>query len=152
MKKNERIAVLVGTLDADPASALDPRYQGFFRCFNSQLYYEAHDVLEDLWLETKGADHRFHKGLIQVAGAFVHLQKQHLHPSHAKHGRRLRPAVRLFHLAVENLAPFAPRHLHLDVAALCDLCRGYAAAAAADDFAQNPWSPAHAPQLRLQPS
>ena len=37
----------------------------------------------------------FFKGLIQVAGAFVHLQKQFLHPEHPKHRPRLRPAVRL---------------------------------------------------------
>jgi hypothetical protein len=29
---------------------LDARYLGYFACFNEQQYYEAHDVLEDLWL------------------------------------------------------------------------------------------------------
>ena len=59
MKKNERIAAFVAQLGGSPDPALDPRYLGYFTCFNAQQYYEAHDVLEKLWLETKGADHRF---------------------------------------------------------------------------------------------
>jgi hypothetical protein len=152
MKKNERIAAYVATLGADPDVALDPRYQGWFTCFNAGQYYEAHDVLEDLWLETRGGDYAFFKGLIQLAGAFVHLQKHFLDPHHAKHGRRLRPAVRLFHLALANLAPFAPAHLRLDVAEVCQLCRRVAAAVEAADFQSNPWDPARAPQLHLLPA
>ena len=72
MKKNERISTFVQQLGANPALALDPRYQGFFTCFNEQKYYEAHDVLEQLWLNTNTSDDNFFKGLIQAAGAFVH--------------------------------------------------------------------------------
>lgn len=150
MKKNERISALVAQLGADADLALDPRYQGYFTCFNSQQYYEAHDVLENLWLQTKGDDFLFFKGLIQVAGAFVHLQKHFLHPDHAKHGRRLRPAVRLFDLAVANLEPFGPSHLHLDVSEVCRLCRRFAGEVTASDFQRNPWQPAQAPQLQLE--
>lgn len=150
MKKNERIAALVARLGADAELALDPRYLGYFTCFNAQQYYEAHDVLENLWLETRGDDFLFFKGLIQFAGGFVHLQKHFLHPEHPKHGRRLRPAVRLFALARGNLEAFAPRHLHLDVAGVCALCREMAEAVLASDFQRNPWQPARAPQLRLE--
>jgi hypothetical protein len=149
MKKNERIAAFVAQLGGGADLSLDPRYRGFFTCFNAQQYYEAHDVLENLWLQTTGADALFFKGLIQLAGAFVHLQKQFLHPEHAKHGRRLRPAARLFDLAITNLAPFAPAHLHLDVAEACALCRRLADEVTASDFQRNPWQPERAPQLRL---
>lgn len=149
MKKNERIAALVAQLGADADLALDARYQGYFTCFNAQQYYEAHDVLENLWLQTKGDDYLFFKGLIQVAGAFVHLQKQFLHPDHAKHGRRLRPAVRLFDLAIANLKPYAPARLHLDVAGLCAFCRRMADEIADSNFERNPWAPDAAPQLQL---
>ena len=151
MKKNERISAFVQQLGADPALALDPRYQGFFACFNVGQYYEAHDVLEDLWLERQDENYRFFKGLIQVAGAFVHLQKQYLHPLHHKHGRRLRPAVRLFQLATTNLDGYAPRHLRLDVVALLRLCEQRAAAVIASDFQRNPWHPDQPPQLHLLP-
>ena len=149
MKKNDRIAAFVETLGADDRLALDPRYQGWFTCFNAQQYYEAHDVLENLWLQTRGPDYLFFKGLIQLAGAFVHLQKQFLHPDHHKHGRRLRPAVRLFLLALTNLEPYSPLHHCLDVEEVCRLCRRYMDELAAAHFERNPWSPERAPQIQL---
>jgi predicted metal-dependent hydrolase len=152
MKKTDRISAFVASLGADSDAALDPRYTGYFTCFNTQQYYEAHDVLEDLWLQTRGGDHLFFKGLIQFAGAFVHLQKQAQHPTHPKHGRRLRPAERLFQLALRNLEPYTPRHQHLDVAEICALCRATMAALAATAYAQNPWQPEHAPHLHLLPA
>ena len=152
MKKNDRISAYVEQLGADPGLALDPCYQGYFRCFNAGEYYEAHDVLEHLWLRTRDGNHLFFKGLIQVAGAFVHLQKQHLHPTHPKHATRLRPAVRLFQLGIVNLEPYAPLHWQLDVAALVQLCHRLAAEIALSDFTRNPWQPAHPPQLDLLPA
>jgi predicted metal-dependent hydrolase len=149
MKKKDRISNLVRELGADPALSLDARYQGYFTCFNGQQYYEAHDVLENLWLERRDEHHLFFKGLIQLAGAFVHLQKQFVHPTHPKHGRRMRPAVRLFRLAAKNLATFAPRHLQLDVAAVLQLCERQEEEILAGDYEKNPWKPAHAPQLHL---
>jgi hypothetical protein len=127
-----------------------PFYRAFFLCWNEQRYYEAHDVLEQLWLKTDSGDADFFKGLIQAAGAFVHLQKRFEHPAHAKHSRRLPPAVRLFRLAEKNLSPFAPRHHQLDVAAFCQLLHAYADQIVASDYKANPWSPASAPKLYLQ--
>jgi hypothetical protein len=104
MSKGERISQFVQMLEggeAKPGSgaiADHPYYRAFFRCWNEQRYYEAHDVLEQVWLHGKptAEDAQYFKGLIQAAGAFVHLQKQFEHPTHPKHGRRLAPAVRLF--------------------------------------------------------
>ncbi len=149
MKKSDRISALVGQLPAEPASALDPHYTGYFTCFNAGQYYEAHDVLEHLWLRCPDANALFYKGLIQIAGAFVHLQKHHLHPGHPKHTTRLRPASRLLQLGAKNLAPFAPRHLQLDVAALCRHSTQLAAEIIATDYTRNPWQPEHPPQLEL---
>jgi hypothetical protein len=126
-----------------------PFYVAFFRCWNELRYYEAHDVLEQLWLNTDSSDRDFFKGLIQAAGAFVHLQKRFEYPSHAKHSRRLPPAVRLFRLAERNLMSFEPVHHRLDVAALCQLLRAYADEIVASDYDVNPWSPETAPKLKL---
>jgi hypothetical protein len=152
MKKNDRISAFVQTLGADPALALDPRYQGYFTCFNAQQYYEAHDVLEDLWLQSRDDNYLFFKGLIQIAGAFVHLQKQYLHPEHPKHRPRLRPAVRLFELGMKNLAPYGPVHLHLDVSALLRMSTDMVSQIVASDFGRNPWQPTQAPELHLLPA
>jgi hypothetical protein len=149
MKKADRITAFVEKLGTDPGLALDPRYQAYFRCFNERRYYEAHDVLENLWLQGPDENHRFFKGLIQVAGAFVHLQKQFLRPAHPKDGRRLRPAVRLFHLALTNLELFRPRHMQLDVEGLCVTCSHLAAEIASKEFTHNPWHPGRPPQLCL---
>ncbi len=137
-----------GSDEKDVAS--HPFYRAFFRCWNEQRYYEAHDVLEQLWLKSKSRDANYLKGLIQAAGAFVHLRKRFEHPSHAKHVRRLPPAVRLFRLAERNLSNFTPRHHGLDVAALCELLRAYADQIVASDYTINPWSPTTAPKLQLR--
>ena len=155
MNKGERISRFVGELGSDDVDltqadiARHPFYRAFFRCWNEQRYYEAHDVLEQLWLKADSGEASFFKGLIQAAGAFVHLQKRFEQPTHAKHSRRLPPAARLFRLAEKNLSSFGPRHHGLDVAALCQLLRAYADQIIASDHKTNPWSPEAAPKLEL---
>lgn len=155
MNKRERISQWLAEaheedIGSHPAYVEEhPYYRAFFRCWNGQRYYEAHDVLEQLWLNTKSADADFFKGLIQAAGAFVHLQKRYEQPLHPKHSRRLAPAVRLFRLAQTNLINFAPWHHALDVAALCHLLNRYADEIVASDYKINPWSPEAAPKLQL---
>jgi hypothetical protein len=149
MKKAERIAALVGQteIQADPSE--DAHYLGYFQCFNAGQYYEAHDVLEQLWLKTEGGNHLFFKGLIQLAGAFVHLQKQFRRPMHPKDGRRLHPAARLFRLAANNLQSYQPLHLHCDVESVTRLCLGLADKIEKSNFKQNPWDPENPPRISL---
>lgn len=151
--KGERISHFVSQLQGDEvasaAIADNPYYRGFFQCWNEQRYYEAHDVLEQLWLKTKSEDANFFKGLIQAAGAFVHLQKHFQYPTHPKHGRRLSPAARLFRLAEKNLEQFAPVRHRLDVAALRSNLGAHAEVIVASRYEVNPWSPATAPKLNL---
>jgi predicted metal-dependent hydrolase len=127
----------------------DPRYTGFFQCFNEQKYFEAHEVLEHLWLRSDGANRDFFKGLIQVAGAFVHLQKHLARPAHPKDGQRLHPAVRLFRIGTARLAAYPPQHLRLDVDSLRRLCENLAAEITCSDFHRNPWQPGSAPKIFL---
>jgi predicted metal-dependent hydrolase len=155
MDKGERISRMVTELvgsDAFPPSGevVDhPFYRAYFQCWNDQRYYEAHDVLEQVWLKKDSEDDNFFKGLIQAAGGFVHLQKNFEHPHHAKHSRRLRPAVRLFALAATNLKPFAPRHHGLDVSKLIELLTHHRESIERADFQKNPWTPDNAPTLTL---
>jgi predicted metal-dependent hydrolase len=87
---------------------LDAHYLAFFECFNRGLYFEAHEVLETIWLPQRGLPNGlFYKGLIQLAGAFVHLQKQ-----------RLGPAAALFKLTQKNLSQYPTSHEQLDLQAL----------------------------------
>ena len=156
MSKGERISRFVEALAADePAAAGDgiaahPYYRAFFRCWNEQRYYEAHDVLEQVRLgkTITPEDAQYFKGLIQAAGAFVHLQKHYEHPTHAKHGKRLAPAVRLFRLAERNLALSGEKRHDLDVAAFREMLTRYCQAVDAE-HGKNPWNPASAPKVSL---
>jgi hypothetical protein len=79
-----------GTGEIGPArdEALERDYAAYIECFNSGRYYEAHDALEPLWLRVRGsAVANLLKGLIQLAGAFVHVQKDRLGPARALLGR-----------------------------------------------------------------
>jgi hypothetical protein len=150
MKKSERMEEFAaGLRTADPSSEVDPCYLGYFECFNEGRYYEAHDVLEHLWLKggRSSPDYGFHKGLIQLAGAFVHLKLQRENPSHPKHGRRMRPARRLFLLAIENLSPYAPHHRGMSLSLPLELAARFAVLIEEGRFEQNPWDPESAPKL-----
>jgi hypothetical protein len=73
---SHKSACIAARIESFCGQELDAHYLGYFDCFNRQLFYEAHEVLEDLWLKDKyGPNGAFYKGLIQLAGAFVHLQK-----------------------------------------------------------------------------
>ena len=54
--------------------AYDPRYTKFFELFNERDFYECHEVLEDLWMETPGPERQYLQGLIQTATSFYHLE------------------------------------------------------------------------------
>src|SRR5262249_14188682 len=68
-KKAHRIQKLAESLHDGEDSEFPIFYLGYFRCFNAQQYYEAHDVLEHLWLKKRDENYAFFKGLIQLAGA-----------------------------------------------------------------------------------
>ena len=132
--KSEKVQRLLSGLHA---GELDPRYAGYFVCFNRGEYFEAHDVLEELWLEDRhGADGDFFKGLIQLAGAFVHLQKD-----------RPGPAAALLLLAVNNLGRYPSPHRHLEVRGVTDLAGDWRQRLIAGEFTVNPLFPENAPRL-----
>lgn len=121
---------------------MDAHYLGYFECFNRQLFYESHDVLEELWLaDRRGANYGFYKGLIQFAGAFVHLQKG-----------RLRPAAALFKLSRSYLEKYPATHERLEVTKVLRLIDEWLAKLEAGDFAANPLTLENAPKLMLVPA
>jgi predicted metal-dependent hydrolase len=135
--KSARIAAMIESFQGQQ---LDAHYLGYFDCFNRQLFYEAHDVLEDLWLpDRQGADGNFYKGLIQLAGAFVHLQKD-----------RLRPAAALFKLALANLEKYPGEHKQLDLRMVQVLAQNWLSELERCGFNSNPLTMAHVPLLKLK--
>lgn len=137
-KKSPKIAALIeGCRGRD----LPAHYLGYLECFNQGLFYEAHDVLEELWLAEgrAGVNYGFYKGLIQFAGAFVHLQKN-----------RPGPAAALFRLSQSYLRRFPARHQDLDVAGIIKFADEWTGELERRNFASNPWPEKSPPVLVLK--
>ncbi len=135
-KKSAKIAALI---ERHRGKELSPYYLGYFELFNEGKFYESHDVLEELWLPIrKEAGGDFYKGLIQLAGAFVHLQKN-----------RLRPSAALFKLARTNLEKYPSLHEQLDLAQLLLVIEEWLIRLEENNFSQNPLANCAAPKLSL---
>jgi len=85
-----------------------------------------------------GPNGAFYKGLIQLAGAFVHLQKKRPHP-----------AAALFKLALANLEKYPDKHERLNASAVCGLIRNWLGSLEAAHFEKNPFTSENAPKLAL---
>jgi len=102
--KHQRVEALLAPFSGRARNA---HFSAYLELFNRQRFYEAHDALEALWLQERhGPEGEFQKGLIQLAGAFVHVQKN-----------RRGPARALFQLARHRLAEYPATHAGLDVSA-----------------------------------
>jgi len=136
-KKSAKIAALIERCQGQKR---DAHYLGYFECFNQQLFFEAHDVLEELWLtQRRTPNDAFFKGLIQLAGAFVHLQKS-----------RLRPAAALFKLSRKYLGAYSGVHEDLDMNEVHQIIDQWLAKLEERSFTKNPLILCSAPLLRLK--
>jgi predicted metal-dependent hydrolase len=134
--KHDRITAMAAQY---AGRGVDPRYAGYFILFNEQKFYEAHDVLEDLWLPDRhGPNGSFYKGLIQLAGAFVHLQKD-----------RRRPSAALFKLAQVNLSKYPAVHEQVDLATVHCVIRQWLTELEGRDFTANLLLEGRKPKLDL---
>lgn len=82
----------------------DPRYLSGILFFNSQDFFEAHEVWEDLWAESHGDERRFYQGLIQAAVGLFHFS-----------GGNLGGAVKLYRSSHDYMARCGSPVLGLDV-------------------------------------
>ena len=94
------------TKTTEPA---DPRYLESIRLFNKGEYFESHEVLEKLWIETPQSDpiRNFYKGFIQCAAALYLLKRG-----------TATGAKALCETSTQYLAAYGPKCLGLDVARL----------------------------------
>ena len=97
--------------------------------------------VEHIWLKNEyGPNGAFYKGLIQLAGAFVHLQKNHL-----------RPAAALFKLAQANFEKYPREHERLNLDSTRGLIQSWLADLERARFETNPLTGGNAPKLDLLP-
>ena len=86
--------------EVGPDAARAAGYREFFDRFHEGRFFEAHEVLEVLWLaRRRHPEAAFYQALIQVAGAFVHLDKG-----------RPSPAVALLKRALGKLSGYPPHY------------------------------------------
>jgi predicted metal-dependent hydrolase len=68
---------------------MDARFLKGIEEFNRQFFFEAHDLWEEIWVETVG-DHRlFYQGMIQSAVGFYHLSNGNLKGACSQFGKAL---------------------------------------------------------------
>jgi uncharacterized protein len=94
--------------------ALPPALRQGVEEFNRAYYFEAHEVLEDLWRETSGPLRLFYQGLIQLAVGLYHLLN----------GNR-RGALNLLGKGLDKLTAYQPACQGIDVEALCGEARAW---------------------------
>jgi predicted metal-dependent hydrolase len=137
-QKSSRISELVKSRQG---GELEAHYLGYFDCFNQQRFFEAHEVLEQLWLkERRGPKDLFYRGLIQFAGAFVHLQRG-----------RPQSAASLFRLAQRNLAGYGPIYSSLDITRILALIGRWLAELQMPHPSASYLTAENAPRLELLP-
>ncbi len=76
----------------------------YFDLYSQGQYYECHDVMEEIWMETPGPERKFFQGLLQCAIALHHWSNGNIQ------GARI-----LYHEGTKKLQPFRPSHLGVDL-------------------------------------
>jgi predicted metal-dependent hydrolase len=82
----------------------DPRLTRGVELFNAGCFFECHDVLEDLWMETRNNDRLFLQGLIQVAVGYYHFFNRNFKGSRSQ-----------FSKGVDKLERYRPSHMGIEL-------------------------------------
>jgi hypothetical protein len=87
-----------------------PLYLAYFSHYHAEEYWEAHEVLEELWQTQR--DNGFYHGLIQVAAVMHQLKRG-----------KIRGARKLARSAIGYLSPFAPEKDGVNVSRVLEWLR-----------------------------
>jgi hypothetical protein len=69
-----------------------------------QLFFEFHEILEDVWMDWRGPERPFLQGLIQLGVAFYHIQRNNY-----------RGAMSMFRNGWAKVSPHAPRYCGVEL-------------------------------------
>ena len=96
--------------------AVDPRFLKGLHLFNEGDYFEAHDAVEELWLQTPSNDpmRNLYKGVIQAAAALYQQERGVFSGARALHKT-----------SVGYLEKYAPAALGLDVRRMVGAMNAY---------------------------
>jgi len=93
-------------MERDAPHGLDPIQEGI-RLFNDEYFFEAHEVLEDVWKQEHGEPRLFLQGLIQISAAYHHYQNGNLVG-----------AATLLQRGADKIRKYPARYLGIDAAEL----------------------------------
>ena len=99
---------------ADASSDMD-RIRDGLRLFNERHFFEAHEVLEEVWHRDRGPSRLFLQGLIQLCAGFHHFQNGNP-----------RGAAELLQRGTDKMRKYPDEYLGLDARTLLtqvDACR-----------------------------
>ncbi len=96
-------------MNQPPKHDLDGVFHEGLILFNAAQFFEAHEVLEDVWRPAPEAERKFLQGLIQIAVALHHHSTGNIAGCRSLLLRGLR-----------NLAPYPDRHCGLELALFRD--------------------------------
>ncbi len=82
----------------------DRRCQQAIELFNEREFFACHDVLEEIWNETFGAERNFYQGLIHAAVSLFHFE-----------GGNLGGARKMYESTVSYLSPYSPQCQGIDL-------------------------------------
>ncbi len=91
----------------DQKQSYPSQYRSFFVKYHAAEYWEAHEVLEELW-QTQRENH-FYQGLIQIAAIMHQLERG-----------KVRGARKLAKSAIGHLTPFYPIYEEVDIDAVLE--------------------------------
>ncbi len=90
----------------------DERFHRGIQEFNDHRFFEAHDILEELWHEYREEDRLFLQGLIQVAVGYYHLENRNYNGCRSLMGK-----------AIAKLEPYRPEHQGIRVQEIIECMR-----------------------------
>ncbi len=91
-------------------ASVQSAYERGLDLIGREEYFAAHEALEEAWRAAAGEERDFFQGLVHVAVAWHHARVT---------GRRI-ACERQLEKAARRLAPYAPAHRGLDIAALVE--------------------------------
>ena len=113
----------------------DPRFSESVALFNAGEWYPCHDGFEELWHETQGSSRKALQGILQIAVAHIHLERDNR-----------RGATVLLGEGLGRLRSYGTSHFGLDLEALRQ------AAALRLQALQQDEDPASQPTPKLMPA
>jgi len=94
----------LGILPRAMSEEYPEQYLAAIRLFNEEDFFECHDLLEEIWAETRTDEKKFYQGLIQAAISLFHFGNENFGG-----------ARKLYDSSRKYLEPYLPEYMGIDL-------------------------------------